>query len=145
MTEIAFHFNAPARVAYACRLLRKASATGSRLLVTGDPATLRELDAALWTFSATDFVAHCLAGASTPALTERTPILLSTTARDAAGRQVLVNLGDEVPTGFEAFERLIEVVTVDEAVRHRARARWKHYADRGYPIVRHDLQLKESV
>ncbi|HSW19244.1 MAG TPA: DNA polymerase III subunit chi [Ramlibacter sp.] len=145
MTEIAFHFNAPAKVAYACRLLRKASASGSRLLVTGDAALLRELDAALWTFSPTDFVAHCLSPGAPHALAERTPIVLSATVRDAADRQVLVNLGDAVPEGFEGFERLIEVVTGDEADRQRARARWKHYAERGYSIVRHDLKLKDSA
>jgi len=25
-----------------------------------------------------------------------------------------------------------------------ARLRWKHYAERGYPLVRHDLALKAS-
>jgi DNA polymerase III subunit chi len=50
-----------------------------------------------------------------------------------------VNLGDAVPDGFEAFERLIEVVTPDDADRQQARERWKHYAARGYNITRHDL------
>ena len=31
MTEIAFHFNAPDKLAYACRLLRKAVASGARV------------------------------------------------------------------------------------------------------------------
>jgi DNA polymerase III subunit chi len=52
---------------------------------------------------------------------------------------VLVNLGDAVPDGFEGFERLIEVVTPDDADRQQARQRWKHYATRGYSITRHDL------
>ncbi|MET0311843.1 MAG: DNA polymerase III subunit chi, partial [Burkholderiaceae bacterium] len=57
-------------------------------------------------------------------------------------QQVLVNLGGAVPAGFERFERLIEVVTGSEEDRQGARARWRHYADRGYSIVRHDLNLK---
>ena len=44
----------------------------------------------------------------------------------------------QVPDGFERFERLIEVVTADEADRLQARQRWKHYAERGYAITRHD-------
>jgi len=44
-----------------------------------------------------------------------------------------------VPGGFEQFERLIEVVTSDAQDRFQARQRWKHYADRGYAITRHDL------
>ena len=58
MTEVAFHFNAPDRVAYACRLLRKAVASGAKLVVTGSPDVLQQLDRALWTFSAVDFVPH---------------------------------------------------------------------------------------
>jgi DNA polymerase-3 subunit chi len=50
-----------------------------------------------------------------------------------------------LPMGFEKFERVVEVVTLDEKERQQARRRWKHYADRGYPIVRHDLALKESA
>jgi DNA polymerase-3 subunit chi len=49
-----------------------------------------------------------------------------------------------VPEGFERFERLIEVVSLDEADRLRARDRWKHYAARGYAIERKDLVLKEA-
>jgi DNA polymerase-3 subunit chi len=55
---------------------------------------------------------------------------------------VLVNLGEHVPAGFDRFERLIEVVTLDDADRQQARGRWKHYTDLGYAIVRHDLNLK---
>ena len=51
---------------------------------------------------------------------------------------MLVNLGAGIPEGFEGFERLIEVVTVEEDDRQQARQRWKHYADRGYAITRHD-------
>jgi DNA polymerase III subunit chi len=52
---------------------------------------------------------------------------------------VLVNLGQGMPEGFERFDRVIEVVTHDEADRNAARVRWKHYAERGYTMVRHDL------
>ena len=44
MTEIAFHFNAPDRLAYTCRLLRKAVSAGARLVVTGPAEALDRLD-----------------------------------------------------------------------------------------------------
>ena len=54
--------------------------------------------------------------------------------------EVLVHWGSELPpVGFESFARLIELVSLDEADRQVARRRWKHYADRGYPITRHDV------
>lgn len=139
MTEVAFHFNAPDKLGYACRLLRKAGASGARVVVTGEPGLLRELDVALWTFSPLEFVPHCDV-ASPAAVQARTPIVLTEAVEAAPHRQVLVNLGSAVPAGFEGFERLIEVVTGDEDDRLQARRRWKHYADRGYAIVRHDLQ-----
>jgi len=64
---------------------------------------------------------------------------------DLPHHQVLVNLDVDLPIGFEKFERVVEVVTLDEEERQQARRRWKHYADRGYPIVRHDLALKDSA
>ena len=59
MTEVAFHFNAPDRLAYACRLLRKAVGSGARVVVTGEGGLLRELDTTLWTFAPLEFVPHC--------------------------------------------------------------------------------------
>ena len=61
MTRIEFHFNTTDRLPYACRLLRKALGRNLRVGVIGAAATLRQLDAALWTFSAHDFLPHCMA------------------------------------------------------------------------------------
>ena len=63
MTDVAFHFNVPDKLGYACRLLRKAHAAGGSVGVVAAPVVLQELDARLWSFSALDFVPHCLADA----------------------------------------------------------------------------------
>ncbi len=60
-------------------------------------------------------------------------------------QQVLVNVGQAVPEGFERFERLIEVVSGDPQDRQVGRRRWKHYEDRGYAIVPHDMAGRESA
>jgi DNA polymerase-3 subunit chi len=138
MTEVAFHFNTPDKLGYACRLLRKAVAKGSKVVVTAEPALLRDLDLALWTFAPLEFIPHCRSEASAPAVLAASPVVLAESPRAAPHQQVLVNLGAAVPDGFERFERLIEVVTGDEADRLQARQRWKHYAERGYSITRHD-------
>ncbi len=140
MTEIAFHFNAPQKVSYACKLLRKAANAGARVAVLGDDGLLARLDVELWTFSALDFVAHQRAPLEGVA-TELTPVILCDKLEQSPHHQVLVNLDNAVPTGFERFERLIEVVTNDETDRRSARQRWKQYTDLGYQIVRHDLAL----
>lgn len=143
MTEVAFHFNAPDKVAYVCRLLRKAVGAGARIVVTGGPQVLSQLDQALWTFSPTDFVPHCQQAADA-LLVANSPVILAESPQATPHQQVLLNLGEGVPEGFERFERLIEVVGLNDADRQAARSRWKHYADRGYAITRHDLALKGS-
>lgn len=139
MTEVAFHFNATDKIDHACRLLRKAVASGARVVVTGEPELLRRLDVALWTFAPLEFVPHCH-GAGDAAVLAASPVVLMANAHDAPHQQVLVNLGQPVPEGFERFERLIEVISGDDEDRQLGRQRWKHYADRGYAITRHDLK-----
>ena len=140
MTEIAFHFNVPDRLAYACRLLRKATRQGARVAVTAPLATLRTLDRALWTFEPEEFVAHAVlpAGAPAPDRLAPTPVWLAEHPDDVAVHEVLVNLGDAPPPGFERFARLIELVGTEPAERAAARERWKHYAARGYALQGHE-------
>lgn len=143
MTEVAFHFNVPDKLTYACRLLRKARGAGSRVVVTGEPELLRSLDTELWTFSALEFIPHCDASADAQVLAA-SPVVLADSPRGTPHQDVLVNLGGRVPEGFERFERLIELVSRDDGDRQQARSRWKHYADRGYAIKTHDLAAKEA-
>ena len=142
MTEIAFHFNAPDPVAYACRLLRKAVGSGAKVVVTGQEETLQRLDSALWTFAPTEFLPHALAG-SDPAVVAHSPVFLTPDATDSPHQQVLVNLADSTPAGFERYERLIEVVGQEAQDRLQARQRWKYYLSRGYALQSHDLGAKE--
>ena len=144
MTEIAFHFNAPDRLAYLCRLLRKAVAADAQLVVVGPPDQLDQLDSDLWTFSGSDFVPHCRVQAE-PEVLSASPVVLAADTDGLTHSQVLVNLWGDVPAGFERFERVIEVVGLDDADRQLARTRWRHYADRGYTMTRHDLKLKNSA
>jgi DNA polymerase-3 subunit chi len=142
MTEVQFHFNVPDRLAYACRLLRKALRSGaSGVAVSGPSATLSRLDRLLWTFDPQEFLPHVLlrgADAPPPRL-RRTPIWLVERAEQGAHHPVLVHLGDEPAVGFESFGRLIEVVSTDAEEREAARRRWKHYAGRGYEIRKHEV------
>lgn len=144
MTEVAFHFNVPDKLGYACRLLRKATGAGSRVVVTGEPEQLRSLDTELWTFSPLEFIPHCHAASAEPQVLAASPVVLSDSARGTPHQEVLVNLGGRIPDGFERFERLIEVVTTGDEDRQQARGRWKHYADRGYAIKTHDLGAREA-
>ena len=145
MTDIAFHFSVPDKLAYSCRLLRKAYQSGAQLVVIGAPDMLAELDQMLWTFSASEFVPHYRPPADAKSATaldkalEATPVLLVESVGSSVHQGVLVNLSLDIPDGFECFERFIEVVSIQDVDRLAARRRWKHYADRGYTLQRHDL------
>ncbi|MDR3369662.1 DNA polymerase III subunit chi [Rhodoferax sp.] len=138
MTSVAFHFNVNDRLHYTCRLVRKAVAAGTSLVVNGPGAILERFDRELWTFSATEFVPHGHVGDAT-SLAHRSPVLLCESLDDAPVRDVLINLSENVPTGFEAFDRVIEVVSEDPVERGHARLRWKHYSKAGSELIHHDL------
>ena len=144
MTGIDFHFNMPEKLPYALRLLRKAVAAGAWVTVTGEAELLKRVDTGLWELSPQDFVPHCRAGAE-PHLLAHSPLLLTTDPARQPRAEVLVNLGLSVPPGFERFARVIEMVSLEAADRQAGRERWRHYADRGYAIVRHDIAVKGAA
>jgi DNA polymerase-3 subunit chi len=141
VTEISFYFNVPSRTGYACRLLRRAQRQGMALAVTGPADVLDEIDRELWTFAAAEFLAHerIERRAQVPERLHATTIWLGPEPIDAPRHEGLLNLGAEAPPAFETFERVFEVVSLDEADRRAARERWKGYARRGYPIKRHEV------
>lgn len=146
MTEISFHFNVPDRMAYACRLLRKAVRRGAKVVVSAPADVLTRLDKQLWVFEPLDFVPHVHArpGHAPAERLRDTPVWLVEEVSAAPHHEVLLNLGDDLIDGFESFARVIELVSVDGADRQAGRARWKHYSDRGYAILRHDVAQEPS-
>lgn len=145
MTEIAFHFNVSDKLAYSCRLIRKAYASGVKVLVTAETPDLVMLDELLWTFSAAEFIPHALLNRENSLAVAQTPVLLTQAPDACPHHQVLVNLSQGLPATFERFERLIEVVSSEKEDRLAARARWKHYADRGYVLERHDRSAAQGA
>lgn len=140
MTEITFHFNMPDRLDYACRLLRKAWRAGARIAAVGPEPLIQELDRLLWTFEPREFVPHAHVRQAGSVVAAHTAVWLAPSPeRVPDDTTVLVNLGTELPAGFERFARLIEIVPREPAERQAARRRWKHYAELGYRINQHEV------
>ncbi|GMV58472.1 MAG: DNA polymerase III subunit chi [Burkholderiaceae bacterium] len=140
--KIDFHFGVDHRIHYACRVVRKARAADKTVLAYArDAGMLARFDAALWTFSALEFLPHVYADSP---LAAATPIVLTLDAGNAPVRQVLLNLDDDVPPAFEAwfgrFERVIEIVSVDADDRSRARQRFRRYRECGFEPVAHEVK-----
>lgn len=126
MPTITFHHGAQDRLATACLLVRDGFREGRRVLVYApEPQLAARFDTQLWTFSALDFVPHCREGS---ALAPETPVLIAGSLADHD--DVLLNLADEVPPGFERFREVIEIVSLDDA--GPARQRFRAYRERGF-------------
>lgn len=142
MRRVEFHHGIGNKLAYACRLLRKAHRAGAKVAVTGDLATLQALDRELWTFDDQEFLPHVLAaGAPLPERLHATPIWLSPDAASAPGeRSILVNVGRDVPAGMDRFERLFDLVSSESDDRQEGRQRWKAYAAQGWDVQPHEVK-----
>ena len=149
MMRIDFAFGAPDRLRTACQVVRKRVLAGQRLVVyCKDGSRLAAFDRMLWAFDDTSFVPHVLAN---DALAAETPVVLTAgdplQAAQAAGQPDqpqpwLLNLDDDCPPGFDAFERLLEIVSDDPDDKQAARQRWRVYQTAGHAPQSHDLSRK---
>ena len=142
MTTVEFHFNAPDRLQAICRFAAQALSRGERVLVyVPEPELASRLDRMMWTWPATGFMPHC---AVEDTLAPQTPVLIARDEQAPADVRVLVNLAAECPPHFARFERLVEVVGLDEAERAAGRERYRQYKARGYAIKNNDLARQDG-
>jgi len=140
MTRIDFYTHADRRLPVACQLTTKAIERGLKVaLFAEDRALLEAVDRLLWTVPATGFVPHCH---DDDRLAARTPVVLCSSAPRNGHEDVLINLSSVAPDFFARFERLIEIVTGDDADRDAARVRYRFYRERGYEIQAVDLSTR---
>lgn len=141
-TEIHFYHNTPDRLAAACRIATRAVAAGRRLAVRIPDAEFgRRFDALLWTAEPRNFVPHVMIDSP---LAAETPVVIGPAGAPWPHRDVLLNLGDDLPEGFERFAMLMEVVGREDDARVAARARWRGYRALGIEPVPHDLAGREG-
>lgn len=137
MTRIDFYTKVADRLQTACTLCGKAVARKMRVLVlTPDAASTERMDRLLWTHPPVGFLPHVRAGhrlaAVTPIIVDHDP---GTLERD----DLLLNLRPDTPDLFSRFQRVIEIVGLDEDDTRAGRVRYRFYRDRGYDITLHDL------
>jgi DNA polymerase III subunit chi len=137
MTQIDFYFHVENKLQTACALSAKACARGMRVLAfCADAEAGQKFGRLLWTAQAVSFIPHCTAGDPLAAVT---PVIIDHAGADLPHDVVLINLRPSLPPFFSRFQRLIEIVSLDEEDCAHARARFKFYRDRGYAIQNHDL------
>ena len=140
MTQIDFYFHVEDKLRTACTLSAKAYARGLRVLAyCADHEAGQKFSRLLWAAPPIGFVPHCTAGDKLAAVT---PIIVDYEGTEPAHDDVLLNLRHELPPFFSRFQRLVEIVSIDEEDRRQARDRFKFYRDRGYEIRSHDLSKR---
>jgi DNA polymerase-3 subunit chi len=141
MTKIDFYvLDAAARgdrYQLCCRIAEKARRAGHRVLIhTPLDAEATHIDGLFWTFWEQGFVPHGRIGRDDP---ELNPIMIGDGQADEARHEVLINLESEVPLFFSRFERLIECVDHDDAIKAASRQRFRYYREHGYPLASHTI------
>jgi len=140
VTSIDFYTHVDDRLAIAARIVAKAAAAhGSARVLTPDAATTDALDKLLWMLPATSFLPHCRMDSP---LAAQTPVWIDHALTHEGPAAVLVNLHPAPPPFFSRFERLAEIVGVDDA--STGRERYKFYRERGYELRAHDMRRREQ-
>lgn len=130
------------REQFACRIAEKAYRLGHGVYIhTGDAQQAERLDELLWTFKQNSFIPHGIDGQSPD---PEAAVLIghdgdTETSSHARGREVLINLDQEIPLFFSSFQRVAEVIDQRPEHKQQGRARYKFYRDRGYPLDTHNI------
>ena len=137
LTQIDFYFHVENKLQTACALCAKAFSRGLRVhAFCSDNEMSQKFSRMLWTAPAISFIPHCTPDDRLAAVT---PVIVDHDGGDLPHDQVLLNLRAEWPPFFSRFQRLIEIVSLDEEDRRLARERFKFYRERGYEIRSHDM------
>ena len=140
MTTIDFYTHCADRLEVAAKLVAKAWAQhGSVRVLTAGEALTAQFDGVLWKSPPTGFLPHCRLGS---ALAGQTPIVVDHALQHDGPAAVLINLHPSPPPFFSRFERLVEIVGVDEVEAAAGRERWRFYKERGYALRSHNLALR---
>lgn len=130
---------APSRHHFACRLAEKAYKLDHTVHIhTADRQQAELLDDLLWTFRDGSFVPHELTGVT--GSLSAAPVTIGFDQAGTGGRDLLINLTDEVPDFAGTFPRVAELVTSDDQSRRMSRKRFLHYRELGAELQTHNIQ-----
>lgn len=145
MTQVDFYILAQAqqRALFACRLTEKIYYLGKRVYIhVANEQQVRKLDDLLWTFQSGSFVPHECYQESHSA---QSPVVIGSDTQPALDADVLINISDELPIFYAKFARVAEIVDDEDAVKLKARDRYRIYRERGCTMVSHPIDAASSV
>jgi DNA polymerase-3 subunit chi len=126
-----------ARLQFTCRLTEKVYGLQHRVHAhAASSGQARELDELLWTFRQGSFLPHALSTSSNDA---PVPITIGYDEETTSDGDLLINLADNIPTFFDRFARIAEIVDGTEESRRLGRERFGFYRDNGYEPNTHNI------
>ena len=130
------HPDAPRRVA--ARLLEKAYAQNLRAWVLcANQAEAEALDDWLWTYQKNSFLPHSLASAIPEGVNPPIQISTENTAPTNHTFDLLLNLGEDIPTDHLNFKRVLDLVAPHQ--KESGRVRYKSYKNQSATIQTHTV------
>ena len=140
MTKVDFYTGSEDKLRTACQLSHKALQANLRVLLHApDAASIEALDELLWHYPATAFIPHCRSDA---AGADEMPVVLCREMDALPHGDLLISLHSACLPFFSRFERVIEIVGLDEEDVRLGRERFGFYRDRGYEMRHFDLRKK---
>ncbi len=135
MTRIDFYQVGGDEHLFACRLIDMVYRRGHQIYVhTASEAAASALDEHLWTFKPDAYVPHVLFSEIADV-----PVKIGFENEPDEHQDVLINLSGEIPHFFSRFDRVAEVVPVDQNSRQSARKNYAYYKERGYVLNYHQI------
>jgi DNA polymerase III subunit chi len=135
LTRIDFYQTSGDEHAFACRLIDMVYRKGRQIYVhTSTEELARTLNEQLWTFKEDSFVPHSLHSEAIDV-----PIKIGFDHEPEEHQDVLINLSGQIPHFFSRFDRVAEIVPVDQNSRKSARENYAYYKERGYVLNYHEI------
>jgi len=123
---------------FACRLAEKAYRLKNTVHIqVTDQRSAAHIDELLWTFRDGSFVPHEILHevADEPA----SPVTIGSHSPPPGRCDLLINLGDGIPSAASAFPRVAEIVTSDDESKKRSRRLFAEYRNSGHKLDSHKL------
>ncbi len=144
--RIDFTFNVQNRLLIACTLIKFYYLKGHKFIIFCNEESIHLFNQMLWTFDDISFIPHVF---SEDSLAKKTPILLtkenpnkviySLSLDSKKNKFWLLNLSHECPPEYSGFSRLLEIVSINQNDRLKARERWKKYKSEDHELHAYKL------
>lgn len=122
----------------ACRLIEKAYQQGHYIFVyTNSLEDAEYFDELLWSFRDDSFLPHQVFYGGQPDI--NSPILISHLEPPEIQHDVLINLSSSMPTFYQRFNRILEIVPNEDNAKQQARANYRNYQKAECELKTHNL------